>query len=100
MYKDINAFSWPVYRTQSYYTTDATYTIEYYCEAPAGTILTADAWRVKRVRYVTSSGKHFDTTRAINNIDSSRYDYNAGTADFIFKATNLAYVNALDYNDN
>ena len=99
MYKDINAFSWPVYRRQAYYTTDATYTIEYYCDSRADSELTDDAWRVQRVRYVTATTKYFDTVRAVNDIDAKRSDYNKWTADFIFKATDLAYVDALTFND-
>ena len=103
MYKDINAFSSPVYRRQAYYTTDATYTIQYYGDAKADAELTDDSWRVQRVRYVTAWGAYFDTSRAINDIDTvaakKRFDAGKWSNAFIFKATNLAYANALSYND-
>lgn len=99
-YKDANMLSWPIYRTQAYFDTDATYTIEYYCDAKASAELDDYARRVKRVRKVTATGKLFDVTWAINTIYAKRSDYNKGTPDFIFKATDLAYVSALTYNDN
>jgi hypothetical protein len=97
-YKDMNAYSWPIYRTQEYDATDATYNIQYICDSAADSLLADDAWRVKRVRYNKTTSAFVDTCWAINTVDAKRSDYNKGTADFIFKATDLAYVAALTYN--
>ena len=97
-YKDMNDYSWPIYRTQQYVTADATYTIQYICDAAPDAALADAAWRVKRVRYITATNTYFDTCWAVDTINTNSNTYNKGTANFMFPATNLWVVSALTYN--
>ena len=72
------------YTMKAYYSSDATYDIEYYAEANPGTALNTNLWRIFRVRSTKIDGKFFDKTWAGNSFNRP--------------ATDLATVEALTYN--
>ena len=72
------------YSMVAYFANDATYDIEYYCEAISGTTLTTPSWRVFRIRNTKATGNFYDKTWATG-------------ATFSYAATNLATVAAYTY---
>ncbi len=83
-WNDTDPWETPSNKMQAYYETDATYDIEYYCEAAYDTALSTAAWRIFRVRTTTATTKFYDKTWAWIAFNKA--------------ATNLATVKAYTYN--